>query len=211
MQKRHHVVFTGTGRAGTTFIISVLTKLGLDTGFSEEGLEKGIDKNGRAGLEGNIRLPDAPYIVKSPNMSNYIEEVVANPEIVLDHVFIPVRDIVAAAQSRVFVSEAAISKEPFLKRLFASKRGYAGGMTKTSNAEKQQVILLKTLSNLLVGISASSAPVTLIHYPKLVKDPAYLYAKIKPILKDIPFHDFKKVYLETLKPEWVHQFSDQDQ
>lgn len=210
MQKRHHVVFTGTGRAGTTFIISVLTKLGLDTGFSVEGLEKGIDKNGRAGLEGNIRLPDAPYIVKSPNMSNYIEEVVSNSDIVLDHVFIPVRDIVAAAQSRAFVSETGISQEPFFKRLFASKRGYAGGMTKTSNPEKQQVILLKTLSNLLVGISAASVPVTLIHYPKLVKDPAYLYEKMKPILNEIPFEEFRKVYMDTLKPEWVHQFTEKD-
>ena len=38
---RKHVVITGTGRAGTTFLIEVLTILGLDTGFNIEELSSG--------------------------------------------------------------------------------------------------------------------------------------------------------------------------
>ncbi|MCK4662598.1 MAG: hypothetical protein KAT68_07020 [Bacteroidales bacterium] len=30
---RHHVIISGTGRTETSFIILLLTKLGIDTGF----------------------------------------------------------------------------------------------------------------------------------------------------------------------------------
>ena len=74
MSKRHHVIFTGTGRSGTTFIIALLTKLGLDTGYTGSNMDDNIDRYSHGGLEGNIRQDNAPYIVKSPNMSNYIDD-----------------------------------------------------------------------------------------------------------------------------------------
>ena len=34
-----HVVISGTGRAGTTFLVQLLTHLGLDTGFDPHTME----------------------------------------------------------------------------------------------------------------------------------------------------------------------------
>ena len=36
MTPRRHVVITGTGRAGTSFLVELLTHLGLETGFGVE-------------------------------------------------------------------------------------------------------------------------------------------------------------------------------
>ena len=208
MRKRNHVIFTGTGRAGTTFLIALLTKLNLDTGFSAASLEGSIDKNGRAGLEGDIFHPDAPYIVKSPNMSNYIEDILNNTDIIIDHIFIPIRNIDSVTKSRAYVSESALKNKSFVKRLFSSRRGHAGGLIKTNDPKKQDVILLRSLSNLLVGIAASSVPVTFIHYPMLMNDSAYLFEKLRPILAGVSFDAFEIAYKGTLIPEWVHKFSD---
>lgn len=30
---KHHIIISGTGRAGTTFLVQLLTELELDTGF----------------------------------------------------------------------------------------------------------------------------------------------------------------------------------
>jgi hypothetical protein len=52
MSPRHHAVITGTGRAGTTFLVDLLTHLGLDTGYSTNTLDQFKYKNPRAGLGG---------------------------------------------------------------------------------------------------------------------------------------------------------------
>jgi hypothetical protein len=60
---KHHVIISGTGRAGTTFLVQLLTELGLDTGFPDAHSQ--IFPNCNAGMEYDIRDPKAPYIVKS--------------------------------------------------------------------------------------------------------------------------------------------------
>ena len=64
------VVIGGTGRAGTTFLMKVLTYLGLNTGFSVEELDNHIDPETLGGLEvaGTEREKGA-YFIKSPNYS----------------------------------------------------------------------------------------------------------------------------------------------
>ena len=64
LKPRRHVMISGTGRAGTSFLVQLLTNLGLDTGVTPEKMK--LDENARAGLEYDIRKADAPYIVKSP-------------------------------------------------------------------------------------------------------------------------------------------------
>ena len=200
---RNHVIITGTGRTGTSFLVQLLTRLGLDTGFTVEDLDKNLDSIGRAGLESNIRDEQAAYIVKSPNISNYIEEILENPKIKLDLVIIPIRDIEEAAESRVKVSKDNLKQKGVFSQIFGSKRGHAGGMIKTSNAEKQQTILLKSLSHLLVQCAKHDQPISLIHYPRLMDDAPYLYRKLNPILGEITEAAFVEAHQKALKPGWV--------
>src|SRR5882762_280395 len=79
---RRHVVITGIGRAGTTFLVQLLTNLKLETGYTAETLQKGIDENARAGLENDVQNDKAPYIVKSPWFCDYAAEVVKREDII---------------------------------------------------------------------------------------------------------------------------------
>src|SRR5437660_11896971 len=73
---RSHVVISGTGRAGTTFLVQLLTHLGLNTGFDIDKME--VHPIARAGLEMNIRDENAPYIVKTPSLCDSLEDVLAS-------------------------------------------------------------------------------------------------------------------------------------
>src|SRR5688500_21624 len=92
--QKNHVVISGTGRAGTTFLVHLLTNLGLETGYTPETVK--VPLLSRAGLEKNIFQPDAPYIVKSPYLCDLIEQVMA-ADVKIEAAIVPVRHFEAAA------------------------------------------------------------------------------------------------------------------
>jgi hypothetical protein len=203
---RRHIVITGTGRAGTSFLMQLLTKLGLDTGFSEENMQ--WHETARAGLEWDIRNEGAPYIVKSPFFCEDADEVLQRGDIVIDHVLIPMRDLYAAAESRRLVFENTVSGMPLLQRLKARIKPpkVPGGLVNTKSKRNQEQVLLRDLSRLLLVLAGTQIPVTLLQYPKLVKESAYLYEKLKPILGSISSEQFCATFKQTVRPEWVHTF-----
>ena len=164
---RNHIVITGTGRAGTTFLVELLTHLNFDTGFTPEDIPKWKDKRCNAGLEHNLRRDDAPYIVKDPTFCEYVDEILANPGIEIDCVYVPIRKLEDAAESR--------------RR--NHKKGYlAGGLWGTKNPEEQERILMEKLYNLLFCLSSSDIPVVLLQYPLMIKDRKYLEDKLFDVL-----------------------------
>ena len=94
-----HVVITGTGRAGTTFLVELLTAVGCDTGFSSESI-KMKDPQLPAGLERDIRKDICPFIVKSPWFCDYADDILSQIDLRITHVFVPMRDLFNAAESR---------------------------------------------------------------------------------------------------------------
>jgi hypothetical protein len=206
---RGHVVITGTGRAGTTFLVQLLTNLNLNTGYKPEMVHKGIHEVARAGLENDVRKDSAPYIVKSTYFCDYAAEVVKREDIRLEHVFVPVRDLFAAAESRRFVTRKAVSKMPFWSRLKNRIKPpkVAGGLMHSRAKRKQEKILMGQLYNLILALSEAHIPITLLQFPKLVKDSAYLYEKLKPILGTISYSEFTSIFNQTVRPELVHDFN----
>jgi hypothetical protein len=214
MPLRRHVVITGTGRAGTTFLVELLTHLGLDTGFNAESLKSGKYEIARAGLEHDIRQDNCPFIVKSPWFCDYAEKILRRDDIAIEHVFILMRDLYAAAESRRHVVDANVSSLPFRKRL-AHKiwpLKFAGGLwyTRSRRAGKQEKILLLKIYQLLLATSGRNVPVTLMRYPEIVDDCPYLYAKLKPLLRGISYASFASVFHKVARPELVHHFEEQD-
>lgn len=198
-QKRNHIVITGTGRAGTTFLVKLFTRMGLDTGWNAEKIPH-TDKNSRAGLEQNILgNKKCSYIVKSPQICDQIDQIIANKSITLDHAIIPMRDIESAALSRIKVFNDA-----------GKKKYIAGGLWEAAAPENQEEVLRKKLIRLLLGLSKMQTPVTLLNYPKLTKDPDYLYHKIKPIFKNIELQEFKAAFHEIVDQKLVHQMTKND-
>jgi len=206
---RTHVVITGTGRTGTTFLVQLLTNLSLDTGYNAESIRKDLDENARAGLENDIRRETAPHIVKDPWFCDYANEVVKRNDIIIEHVFIPMRELSAVAESRKHVTKSAVSKMPFLRRLKNSIKPpkLRGGLVHTRRAWKLERVLLLQLYNLILALSEAQIPVTLLQFPKLINDSAYLYEKLKPILGTISLEAFSLAFTQTVRPELVHDFS----
>jgi len=204
---RRHIMISGTGRAGTSFLVQLMTRLGLETGFTETSLR--LNENARAGLEWDIRKQNAPYIVKSPFFCDHAADVLQRSDIALDHVLIPIRDIHAAAESRRFVVKSALAKLPLLRRLKATIKPpkVPGGLFNTKRPGKQEKVLLEKMHKLLLALSAAQIPVTLLQYPKLVRESAYLYQKLEPILESISYEQFSDAFKLTVRPEWVHSFS----
>ena len=205
MEEQRHI---GTGRAGTTFLVQLLTNLGLDTGFDKNNMR--LEKHARAGLEYDIRDENSPYIVKCPWFIDHVEEVMSRKDIVIDHIYVPIRDVQAAAQSRRQVVKDSRKEYSLIKRLLKSPTEIAGGLWGTTNENEQETILLKKIYDLLLSVSAHQIPITFIKYPKLTMDGIYLYNKLQFMLDKIDLDAFMEIYNTTVKPEFVHQFSHND-
>ena len=189
---RHHVIITGTGRAGTTFLMELLTSLGLDTGYQDYA--NLIDQSSKAGLEKDIREENTPYIVKNPSLCDMLAEILEKGSIVVDHAFVPVRDIGAAARSRERVVNRAIS--------YNEKRKW-GGFWDAADVNQQEAVLRHKLSELIVTLAQHDVATTLLAFPRLVQDAPYLYAKLQPVLGTISFSIFEEIYHRVARPNLV--------
>ena len=198
-ETRHHTIITGTGRAGTTFLVELLTRLGLETGFRPGRLA--IDKRALAGLERDIRKPNAPYIAKDPWGCKYLPELLAEGKVVVDHAIVPVRDFDAAANSRSRVASLARAH---------GKKQANGGLWLTDNPEEQVMVLYEQFSALMATLARFDVPVTLMWYPRLTRDSQYTYEKLRFLMPSTSFDEFEDAFAATVKPERVHKLSDAD-
>lgn len=195
--KKSHVIISGTGRAGTTFLIQLLTYLGFDTGFKD--INSHIHPNCNAGMEWDIRQPDAPYVVKSPWLCDYLDDVLQSGEVAIEHAYIPIRDLFSAAQSRIDVEKRT-------DRAFYPE-GIPGGLWHTDTPDTQESILEHQLYKLIHTVTKHDVPMTLLHFPRLINDPEYLFRKMTAVLAGTPYGVFIAAFREVAHPELVHQFA----
>jgi hypothetical protein len=195
---RHHVIISGTGRAGTTFLVQLLGRLGLETGVGSAAVT-GLDATANAGLEADIRRGDAPYVVKAPHLCDTLDAALADGQVVVDHAFVPVRDLYAAAESRRDVVRRSNSKLP--------PQLLAGGLFGTDDPAAQEAALAKRLYQLIHALAKHDVPTTLLYFPRLVDDPQYLFGKLRPVLPPgMKYAEFLEAFREVSKPELVHRF-----
>ncbi len=190
-QAIHKVIITGTGRAGTTFLMQLLTSIGLDTGFATS--EEGIFDNCNAGMEWRITEPNAPYIIKDPRLCDDLEWVMLTKKFVIDHAFVPIRHIKAATKSRIRVSAQGGLRAK-------------GGLWDTNNPDDQEGILLEKFYALIFTLMKYDIPCTFLSFPRIVKDPEYVYDKMKPVHKGISYSIFFDAFQRISRPELIHSF-----
>lgn len=196
---KHHLIISGTGRAGTTFLVQLFTAFGLDTGFSD--LQSAIYENCNAGMEIDIHLPDAPYIIKTPWLCDYLDEFLENNNRVIDHAIVPVRDLYAAAQSRREVTNRTD------RSLYPTD--IPGGLWHTDRPEHQEAVLTEQLYKLMHTLAKRDIPLTLLYFPRLIHEPNYLFRKLEFALPGIPYANFVEVFQQIARPELVHTFTKQ--
>jgi hypothetical protein len=199
--KGHHVIISGTGRAGTTFLVQLLTELGLDTGFSDAYERFREDRN--AGMEWNRQnLASAPYIVKSPALCEELGPLLKEEKnFVIDHAIIPIRDLYSAAESRRTVARKGVPhflmSRPFLG---VKKLGIR-------RPKEQESVLAQYFYQLVYTLAEHNIPMTFLYFPRLAKDPEYLYEKINFLLKNIPYERFAEAFQKISRPDLIHNFA----
>ena len=181
----NHLLIAGTGRAGTTFLVQYLAECGLDTHLARQP-HPGYDEDANAGLEdllpGN---PDAPYVVKSPWLYEYVERLLADRSVVVDAVIVPMRSIVEAATSRSINELRARYGSPTLPddcKQWESWGTTPGGTVYSLNPIDQARLLALGFHELLHALVKRDIPVVLLDFPRFVDDPNYLHEALQPVL-----------------------------
>jgi len=201
---RRHIVITGTGRAGTTFLVQLLTRLGLDTGYTRESMLE-VSPTANAGLEHDMHNKNCPYIVKSPAFCDCANEILAQPNIKIDHIIIPMRDLREAATSRRAAQMRGLRALSFSQRCIVKllhRWSMPGGLWGCSSYQPgdQEQVLTNKLYGLLLAASKHNIPITFLHWPRMRQSPHYLWQKLEPMLPNIHGEIFRQAWEEVVMP-----------
>jgi hypothetical protein len=173
------ILIAGTGRAGTTLLIDVLTELGFDTGFRRAGATR--NTKARAGLERSIFAENSPRIVKNPALSTKLRSILREGIVKIDHVIVPVRDLDVAVASRVRVSD------------YGRSHGVRGGMLGGKWPSTQRNYLASVFYELIETLVEFDVPHTLLAFPRFATDAAYTYEKLAWLLTDVELDELSRV------------------
>ena len=203
---RGRVFITGTGRAGTSFLIQLLTDLGLDTGFATETNEVPDDRHApvyfetaRAGFERDLFDRKNPFIVKSPLLCDEVDSVL-EAGIAIGHLIVPIRDLAEAAESRRHVQMLTTGK--------ANGLSVAGGLWGTNQGKEQEAILAEKLARLIVAGVRHDIPMTFLNFPRFARDPDYTFEKLRFLLPMMRRRTFRRKFDVRVRPEFIHEFRD---
>lgn len=187
----HKIVITGTGRAGTTFLVQLLTKLGLDTGYTPETLQRDYFNHCSAGLEHDLEHPKAPFIVKSPLLCESLPGIMERRTIVIDHAIIPMRALDDAAKSRIRVGGEGETP---------------GGLWGTDRAEDQKAVLAEKFHQLIHTLTAHDIPHTFLNFPQFARDADYTFRKLSWLFPHVSHEEFVAIFRATARPDLIHTF-----
>ena len=197
--KRNHVLITGTGRAGTTFLVHLLTKVGINTGFDPENIESFIDQTSFGGLElGGIQESDAPYVIKSPELSLSLDKILQDEEITIDAVIVPFRPIKQVVASRLDVQAKSGNFFP---------NSVPGGITTGGGGTDQEHELYLRIERMLFSLSHTHIPVIFLAFPLLMHDKEYLHRKLVSVFPSIQYEIFSEAFDSIYVPQRVHEFN----
>jgi hypothetical protein len=183
------IIITGTGRAGTTFLVRLLTELGLDTGFTRNNWREHVHAHCSAGLEKDLAAPDAPRVVKDPELCERLPKILAEGRVVVEHALIPVRDLEDAAASRVRIGAGA-----------------PGGLVGTIDAGQQRAVLAERFHHLVEALVKHEIPHTFLAFPRFACDSTYCYERLRFLLPGVTATEFATVFARVADPTLIHQF-----
>ena len=189
-------VITGTGRCGTTFLIQLLTNLGLETGYTKEECEQEFNKiDGlRGGIEhalGDNRIDKARFI-ENPAFAKVEEFKKLSEKYDIDHVYIPIRDLDATAKCRELMSKN-------------THAGYGGFWLDAKSVEDQKTANAKLVYNFLHHLSTYDFTFTLLSFTDMMSYSDYLYEKMEYVMNisHIEYLRFQNEYYKLINSEFI--------
>lgn len=99
---KSHVIISGTGKAGTTALVKILTLAGFDTGYTKAQVERAnLEKGALEYANPKNRWREGmPEILKTPHFCDYLQEDIDNGMKVRACI-VPIRDLSLVAASSV--------------------------------------------------------------------------------------------------------------
>ncbi|WP_174973296.1 hypothetical protein [Burkholderia contaminans] len=203
---KHHLLIAGTGRAGTSFLVQYLTACGLETHLSRNP-DGWIDENANAGLEDfPAKDADLPYVVKSPWLYEFVNELLARDDVQVDAVIVPMRDLVEAATSRV-VNElrARLGREEIPNELtrWHTWGTVPGGTVYSLNPIDQARLLSMGFHQVIHACVKKRVPLIFLEFPRFITDGKYLYEQLRSVLAGIDSSRAMRSHAQTARPDKV--------
>jgi hypothetical protein len=162
-------VIAGPGRAGTTLLVRLFGRVGLDIGSPTWSYYE----SARAGLETELLAVDAPYVVKKPDLTwqlrGLLDAGTVQPSWI-EWLVVPLRDLSQAAASRVAVSVKARSAQA------------PGGVILSRWPGKQEADLAKATYGLLETAALYEIPLITLEYPRFARDGEYAWRRLQPVV-----------------------------
>ncbi|HEY2528582.1 MAG TPA: hypothetical protein VGJ20_11655 [Xanthobacteraceae bacterium] len=188
-----------------------LTALGLETHLSKHGEAAAWVDAAQAGLEDfpiSTITSDLPYVVKSPWSYQLVDELLADPQIQLDAVIIPVRDLTAAAASRTILQLQALHQEvDWMAQMSTTWEHWGstpGGIVFSLNPIDQARLLAVGFHRLLERLVQADVPTVLLAFPRLASEPDYLFGKLSPVLPiEVPIERAREAHAATFSVAMV--------
>jgi hypothetical protein len=197
LRRPGRIYISGTGRAGTTFLMQLFTELGLDTGFKQVSDKRSYFPSARAGLEQDLFNPKGPGIVKSPFLCDHVDDVLA-AGFKIGHVIIPVRNFEQAAASRRHV-QAETTGSP-------DGEAVVGGLWGTSRANEQAGVISRKFCKLVEALVRNDIPMTFLSFPRLALDADYLFGKVSFAMPGVSQSVFLVAFRKISRPDLIHDF-----
>ncbi|CCB65033.1 hypothetical protein [Hyphomicrobium sp. MC1] len=195
---RHHLLIAGTGRAGTSLLVRILDACGLETQLRGRFGDIGWDESAQAGLESIPVLGEnQPYVVKSPWSYQFIDELLRRPDLKLDCVFLPIRNLAEATASRITLElQHRYQTWEAATELHESWREWGvvpGGLTYSLEPIDQSRLLAHSLHRMIEALVRHDVPIKFLYFPKFADDLEYLYRCLKGALPtELSFSEFQR-------------------
>jgi hypothetical protein len=171
-------------------LVQILTDLGLDTGFAPGHR---LDDRVHAGLEFRIESPNAPRVVKDPNLSRRLGDLLDRHVVEIEHVIVPIRALDVATASRVRNTRYGSNLHTF------------GGLFGTARATHQREALATLFYELFWTIARHELAHTLLVFPRFAQDWEYTYRALSFLDPTIPAERWKEVVTARAEPTLIHE------
>jgi hypothetical protein len=156
-----------------------LDRCGLETGSQQLQWFEAA----RAGLERRLTDEEGlPYVVKDPLLWQYLEDVLASGNVVVDALIIPLRDLHAAAGSRVLQERAAIAQSGHSAVARDVWGAVPGGVVYSLSTRDQEAVLARGLVALLECAVRHDIPLVFMGFPGFLQDFDRLWGPLEPVL-----------------------------
>ena len=188
-----HILITGPGRSGTSFLVQLLTRMNYDTGF--EPYHEPFHESIRAGCEyGDVDMsPDStveearaymktmPRIFKAPDWSWKLKIFLSRGYVDIDHVILPFRDMDDSARSRLSVGLDWMVEDSVTDPL--------------TRLAVQADVHYSMFGRAIEAAYLFRIPLTIMRFPELIQSADYCYRRLSAVF-DFDYDLFKEKHAE---------------